>query len=261
MHHALRKRSLRTSALLVCAAALALSASVARAAKPMSAAFIEVRATDDSGREASFSQVFPVNFFDGRIEWGLASPIDLMCDDGQPLATIESLLVGYDADPVVDLAFSLRNSDLGNPTFFSITSSTISFGGISNATGVATASMSITNGIGSPAGVASAGQFPGNKAYQARYSTDGIINTGTVFGNLVDSLSAVIGTSQTEETNGGLFVAIPGTVYMMESQYQFILSAGDQASGTSHFEIVPEPASLGLLAAGALLVIRRRRLA
>lgn len=259
MHHALRKRSLRMCVLLACAGALGLSASVARAAKPMTAAFIEVRATDDSGREASFSQAFPVSFWDGRIEWGLTSPIELVCDDGQPLATLESLQVGYDADPIVDLAFSLRNSDLGNPTFFSITSTTISFPGISNATGVATASMSITNGIGSPAGVASSGQFPGTKAYQARYSTDGVINTGTVFANLVDSLSAVIGTSQTEETNGGLFVAIPGTVYMMESEYQFILSAGDQASGTSHFEIVPEPASLGLLVLGSLLVSRRRR--
>ncbi len=259
MQRALIERSCHLAGAVFCATAVMLSASVVRAATPMTAAVIEVRATDDSGREASYSQAFPVNFFDGRIEWGLESPISLVCDDGQPLATIESLNVGYDADPIVDLAFSLRNSDLGNPTFFSITSTTISFGGINPATGVATASMSITNGIGGPAGVSSAGQFPGNKAYQARYSTDSVINTGTVFANLVDSLSAVIGTSQTEETNGGLFVAIPGTIYMMESQYQFILSAGDQASGTSHFEIVPEPATLGLLLVGGLMVAARRR--
>jgi hypothetical protein len=50
------------------------------------------------------------------------------------------------------------------------------------------------------------------------------------------------------------------TVYMMETEYKFRLSAGDQASGTSIFVITPEPTSLALLGLGVLFGIRRRRL-
>jgi hypothetical protein len=40
---------------------------------------------------------------------------------------------------------------------------------------------------------------------------------------------------------------------------KFTLSAGDQASATSRFEVVPEPATMSLLALGGIATLIRRR--
>jgi MYXO-CTERM domain-containing protein len=57
--------------------------------------------------------------------------------------------------------------------------------------------------------------------------------------------------------NTGGWLEIPGAVSSMQVEYSFVLSAGDQASGSSNYAIVPEPAGLALLVVGAALVRRR----
>ena len=52
---------------------------------------------------------------------------------------------------------------------------------------------------------------------------------------------------------------IPGTVTEMNASYQFTLTARDSASGTSMFQMVPEPVSLFLLGTGALAIFFRRK--
>lgn len=232
-------------------------------ASPFTAQLVEITAVSGS-HSSSFSEMFPVASFTGIFDWQLPSPIALS-DGGVNLGQIDFLGLTLDADPQVDLSFSVRNNDLVNPTFFSIKTTTLMFPGINPAEGVASASFTLTNGIGSPTpGAGALGSF-GGKVYQARYSTDDVVNTGTVFADLVGGFSVpMLGGSMTEQTNGGSFALVPGTVYMMESEYSFVLSAGDQASGTSTFvilpaQVIPSPAAsvLGLIGCG--LVVRRRR--
>ncbi len=232
-------------------------------ASPFTAQLIEITATS-GGRTSSFSEMFPVASFTGVFDWQLPSAIALS-DAGGSLGQIDYLGLRLDADPQVDLSFSVRNTSLVSPTFFSIKTTTLMFPGINPAEGVASASFTLTNGIGSPTpGAAAAGSF-GGKIYEARYSTSSGVNTGTVFADLVSGFSVPsLGGSMTEQTNGGSFVLVPGTIYMMESEYSFILSAGDQASGTSTFvilpaQVIPSPTAsvLGLIGCG-LVALRRR---
>ncbi len=58
-----------------------------------------------------------------------------------------------------------------------------------------------------------------------------------------------------------LLAPVPGTVTNISSEWDFTLSANDEASGTSVYCLVPEPCTMGLLAVGGLFVLRRRRLA
>ena len=117
----------------------------------------------------------------------------------------------------------------------------------------------MTQGAGSPDGVSITGMFPDGKAYQARYSTDAIIDTNTLFANLCASMSTSgLGYSETEYLPALGYSSLGTTVYMMEAEYDFVLSAGDQASGTSAFVIVPEPATLSIFVLGCLAFRRRR---
>ncbi len=60
---------------------------------------------------------------------------------------------------------------------------------------------------------------------------------------------------------------IPGSVTQIQSQFKFLLTANDQASGTSRFDIIeqpiPEPGTLLLVGSGVLTAVgllRRRRM-
>lgn len=234
-------------------------------ASPFTAQLIEITAVSGA-HSSSFSEMFPIASFTGTFDWQLPSPISLS-DGSMNLGQIDFLGLSLDADPQVDLSFSVRNNDLVNPTFFSIKTTTLMFPGINPAEGVASASFTLTNGIGSPTpGAAALGSF-GGKVYEARYSSNEFVNTGTVFADLVTGFSVpMLGGSMTEQTNGGSFSMLPGTVYMMESEYSFILSAGDQASGTSTFvilpaQIIPSPTASVLGFIGCGLVALRRRVA
>jgi hypothetical protein len=214
-------------------------------------------------RTGSFSgDPFPGGTF-STLFYDLPGSVTIQSNDVDQIdmLLLETLNIGFAGDPQVDLAFSLLNL-LDVPITVSIRTGTIQFSPLVNPDAVASASLTITDAGGAADGVSLAGQFAPDKAYQARYSTSGAGNTQTAYASLVGSFNtAGLGADSTEDTNGGLFSPLAATVYMMEAEYQFILSAGDQASGTSTFVVVPEPATLAFLALGGLLAARRRRMA
>ncbi len=228
-------------------------------AVPMTANIIQVSATSSDGATASFEEVFPVSSFNDSLSWTLPAPLTLRDNAGAAMGTIEDLKVTFNADPQVDLSFSIINNDLTNAVMYSVSTATISFAAINNPQAAASASMTLTQGAGSAAGGYTTGLLDG-KAYQARYSSHPVIDTNTVFASLVPGLSFIgLGTSGTESSPVVGMTTILGPVTMMESQFAFVLSPGDQASGTSAFLVTPEPATLSVLLIGGLFLARRRR--
>jgi len=238
----------------------AIPASVLASAGPISANIIEITATAD-GKTGTFTQIFPVASIDGTYAWQLPAPVVLQ-SGATELAVVEDASVAYNADPAVDLGFQVKNTSPW-PAVFKITAGTIVFDPAPNAEARAGASITLTQGAGSAAGASITGKFPYGKIYEARYSTNAFVNTQTVFVDLVSSFLFNRGLSQSQseeipDPDVMEFAPLGVTVHMIESQFWFGLSAGDLASGTSIFEIVPEPASVLLLAFGGLLLARRR---
>lgn len=227
-------------------------------ATPATASIIEVTATC-GGHTDTFSEVFPVASFSGVLPWAIQGLV--LADEGQELAVFSDLGVMFDADPQVDLRFAVTNSSMTDPVYVSIKAARLVFDAVPNAEARATASMTLTDGAGSPANASltSAGTFPNQKLYQARYGTHPVAWTNAAFASLVPQFSTDFGQSMTERLPALGWSNLGTTVYMMESEFEFILSPGDQASGTSAFVIVPEPASICLLALGGMVVARRRR--
>lgn len=241
-----REKQLRGFVLVALVGLVSCSAAFGNA-MPVTASIIKVQATSGSN-SATFEEVFPVGNFDGNLTWTLPAPLTLQ-DGAVTLGTVKNMQVTFNADPQVDLNFAIVNGSSA-PISFAITTATILFDPIANATAAATASVTLSQGAGSPAGASISGLFPNAKIYQARYSNNGFINSGTVFGSLAPSMSFAsgLGMSETEMLPASGEVSLGTTAYMMESEFKFILSAGDQASATSAFVITPEP-GCGLLLA------------
>lgn len=250
-------RSFFSGLIMASVAAISIQpAAVLGGAIPQTANIIEVVATSN-GQSVTFDRVFPVSSITGEYVWTLPAPESL----GSTGATIDTLKVTFNADPQVDLEFAITNGSLSNDISFNISTATILFDPIVNAELAALASVTLTQGAGSAPGASISGGFPGGALYQARYSTDGVINTKDVFAGLVQGFSVTSGlsNSQTDMAPLGGAAIVSGPVQMMESEFRFTLSAGDQASGTSAYVITPEPASLALMGMAGLLLLQGRR--
>ena len=220
------------------------------------ATIIQVQATDtDTGQTGQFTQVWPVSAWTGPLSWTLPAPTAL---DGAGLAFINAMTVNLSADPQVDLTFDITNTTSKNVRL-SIATDTIVFDDpVLNAWASASGSLTL-NDLGGSVGASLTGLFSGN-AYQARYSTDEVLPPAAVFANLLPSTSTLGSTvSWADASPVSGMTNLGTTVYMMESEFHFTLSARDQAIGTSTFLITPEPASAVLLALGSLALWRRRR--
>jgi len=216
---------------------------------------IGASAAGDPETSATGNFFIPLSPSDKIVTWDLRTDVadeDFELrdpDTNELIGTIVDLNVMFNVDPVIILNFAViaGNAD----TVFQIDSGTLNFPVIN--TPQASASAGITLTSVPPASMT--GQFGANdKVFQATY------NGGTVFANLVDSLTLpnpgpITGT--TDENAAVTPLGIP--VSSMMSSFQFELIAGASGSGTSAFVIVPEPATAGLLAAGGLMMLRRRR--
>jgi hypothetical protein len=170
------------------------------------------------------------------------SPYELT-NGTEVLGTINELEVGVQPDPLVKLKFAVSAGTTDTP--FTITSAVVPVPGYTAAAGSASAAVTITDDGDSS--VSLTGQFTGSKAYQAVY------NGSSVFRNLVDPVSGTSGSYVGQEGSG--WQSIAGPVTSISSQFSFVLSHDDDASGTSVFQVVPEPGSLVLAAIGGVLAL------
>ena len=106
-------------------------------------------------------------------------------------------------------------------------------------------------------GVALTGLQAGGKAYKASYNSPAV-DWAFLVGNVsAPADDSNIGTERRPSPSGR--ETITATVDSIEAQFKFKLTANDSASGTSTFDIIPEPASLLLLGLGGLGILLRRR--
>ncbi|HZW09426.1 MAG TPA: hypothetical protein VFF69_05935 [Phycisphaerales bacterium] len=185
--------------------------------------------------------------------WMATEPIEIRTDSGDLIVTLTEGSAYVEEDPVVALGFAVIAGDFD--TLFTISSSTVSFPTIFGATGRATAAATLTESDGNTATMT--GMEPGGALFSANYN--GSNNFASLIpGPLVenDAFGTVAATD--EYPDGGAF-ALVGDVSDISVQWSFLLTARDQASGTSAFVVVPTPAGVSLLALGGLGALRRRR--
>jgi uncharacterized protein (TIGR03382 family) len=188
--------------------------------------------------------------------WQSDSPITMLNQSGQTIAMFNGASIRCVSDPVVQLNFSVSAGSLA--TTFTITSPTLSFPAIDPASGRASAGVSVTDTDGDGASLTPS-QQPG--LYTAHYN--GAVPGGTLFADLLNN-AVVAGafdsaTASDSFPGGGAYSAIGTPVSDMSSRFRFTLTANDEASGTSTYEIIPAPGAATLLALGGLFASRRRR--
>jgi hypothetical protein len=179
-----------------------------------------------------------------------AGGTELMDKGGTVLGYVKELECRVIADPAVILNFVVIAGE--TDTDFTLTVPSVDAGGLTDPDAYASAGMDVT---GDGDGATATGLHTGTKAYQARY------NGSTAFANLIDQITFSVpdtqGKSGREPAAG--WSTISDTVNSIDAQFKFRLSALDFAVGTSRFEVVPEPATLGFLGLGLAVMLLRRR--
>lgn len=197
----------------------------------------------------SVTQQFTVPCNDGTADWALASPLDITSGSVR-LATIKDLSIQTDDEPYVNLHFAVEAAE--TDASFDIVSTVVSFAPMTNPQAYASAGVTLTSDGG---GATITGLFDDQRCYQAKY------NSSVVFADLVPSftVSGEDTITHSDRLPSSGYQTISGTASSIQSEFNFTLSSLGQASATSRFEIVPEPASMALLGLGGLAFIRRER--
>jgi len=193
--------------------------------------------------------------------WTLLVDVPIMSFDEQTLmGTLQAqdTNVQFAEDPSVNLNFAVEAGPSSGGTTFTIKSAQLSFPPISNASGRSSAAFTLTDGIDEDgATLTPLSGAPGS--YLAQYN--GFVPDGTTFTQLIPQMVAdPMGTTSLSQEfpGGGLFAPIADPVSDMSTQVSFLLTPNDLASGTSVFDIIPEPSALLLLAVGLGLARRRQ---
>ncbi|NKB16198.1 MAG: helix-turn-helix transcriptional regulator [Sphingomonadales bacterium] len=132
----------------------------------------------------------------------------------------------------------------------------INTGAVANAALRATASVNVTDNTGNGATLTGGGA--GGTYFNAAY------NNGTTFADLVAGPLVAPATGSDDSSQDfpaapGVFLPIGVPLNNLQAQFNFTLSAGDSAGGTSGFFSIPSPASGSLLALAGIAAVRRRR--
>ncbi len=192
--------------------------------------------------------------------WTLLVNVPILSFDEQILlGTLQAgdTNVTFGQDPSVNLGFAVESGSAPGGTSFTLKSALLTFPTINNPEGRASAGFTLTDGVDEDGATLSPlNGDPGS--YKAQYN--GFVPSGTTFTHLIPQMVAdPMGTTSLsqEYPGGGLYEPIGSPVSDMSTQVSFLLSANDMASGSSVFEVIPEPSGLLLLAVGLALVRRR----
>jgi hypothetical protein len=154
------------------------------------------------------------------------------------------------ADPSVAMGFSFQSGEV--PLSVTISSALLSFPSMPNPAARTSAAATLLDLSG--AGAALTGTGPGGFAYRALFE-DGSTFASGIPELVVTPPDSLAATSFTYPAVGYLPVSSSHTG--ISAQWSFTISARAMVSGSSEFEIIPEPASLLLIVVGFGLIRRR----
>ena len=152
---------------------------------------------------------------------------------------------GRGMEPKINLNFSVVAGDA--MTDFTIKSALLNVDAIPNAEGRASAAFTLTDGIDDDGATLTPLDALG--AYRAEYN--GFVPGGSTFTKLIPEMTAdplSFANLSQDFPGAGAYVPIGDTVIDLSTMVSFSLSPNDLASGTSIFEVVPEPGGLLLMA-------------
>jgi len=170
-------------------------------------------------------------------------------DGDEVLGYVDWLEAELVADPVASINFNLTAGS--SDVTVTVSSATVAFSPLNNPAASAEAEVKLTDNGSSPATIETTGGNSG--LFQA------IFNGSSEYAELLGDSSVGGGDITFDEDTSG---PIAGSVSSIQAQFAFELSAGDSASGSGVFTVVPEPTTAGLALCGCLLVtgsLRRRR--
>ncbi|QDV65160.1 hypothetical protein [Crateriforma conspicua] len=235
----------RTTAILIIAALFSPTCSYAAFLDQI----LRLDAVTSEGEGGGYTwQTNAASWEDGHFQAWLPSDVQILDQDNSVIATIqaEQTFVYYEADPVVKLNFSVTAG--ASDTTVTISSGLLEFSPLFPTVGIASAGISISDSTGDS--VTRSGLLDG-KSFTAHYNGDSA--SGTLFASLLsDDSAGLFQTSAASDSHG--IVSINDAVRSMHTQFRFSLSAGDQASGTSVFAVIPVPEPSLYRAAASMLI-------